>query len=145
MKRLVLLALALCLAAVASTQAQPATQSPAKSKGDEPWVKFTITGPEREVLRQHYGSVDHEKKGKPLPPGLQKKVARGGQLPPGWQMKVARGEVMSADVYRHSEPLPKEILVRLPPQPQGTILVKVEGKIVRLVQATKTIIDVLDL
>jgi hypothetical protein len=145
MQRIVPLALALCLAAVSATHAQPATAPQAKPKGDEPWLKFTITSQEREVLKQHYGSSDHPAKQKPLPPGLQKKVARGGQLPPGWQKKVARGEVMPADVYKHTEPLSKVILVKLPPQPRGTILVKVEGKIVRLVEATKTIIDVLDL
>ena len=87
---------------------------------------------------------DPSKHQKRLPPGLQKKVERGGQLPPGWQKKVARGEVMSADVYKHCEPIAKEVLVKLPPQPQGTVLVRVEGKIVRLLEATKTIIDVLD-
>jgi hypothetical protein len=34
------------------------------------------------ILRNHYGPRYRN-----LPPGLQKKVARGGQLPPGWQKK----------------------------------------------------------
>lgn len=144
MGRSVALALALSLAAVLPGHAQ---QQPApKPKSEEPWLKFTITTKEREVLRQYYAPApEHPGKQKPLPPGLQKKVARGGQLPPGWQKKMARGEVMPPDVYKHCERLPKEVLVKLPPQPSGTILVRVEGKIVRLAEATKTIIDVLDL
>src|SRR5262245_22090912 len=34
------------------------------------------------ILREHYAPRYNN-----LPPGLQKKVARGGQLPPGWQKK----------------------------------------------------------
>jgi hypothetical protein len=38
---------------------------------------------EIEVIRTHYSQQSSS-----LPPGLQKKVARGGQLPPGWQKKM---------------------------------------------------------
>ena len=34
-------------------------------------------------IRSHYGSRYRN-----LPPGLQKKLARGGTLPPGWQKKM---------------------------------------------------------
>ena len=34
------------------------------------------------ILRNYYAPRYRN-----LPPGLQKKVARGGQLPPGWQKK----------------------------------------------------------
>jgi|APSaa5957512535_1039671.scaffolds.fasta_scaffold93557_2 hypothetical protein len=50
---------------------------------------------------------------KSLPPGLAKKLARGGTLPPGWQMKVARGEVMDYEVYNNASPLPEELLRKL--------------------------------
>lgn len=85
------------------------------------------------------------KKTKSLPPGLQKKVERGGELPPGWQKKVVRGEVLDAQVYGHSRPLPPDLMKRLPPQPGGTIVITVEGKVVRLLEATLTILDVFDL
>lgn len=35
------------------------------------------------LVRTHFGN-----KYKNLPPGLQKKLARGGSLPPGWQKKI---------------------------------------------------------
>lgn len=85
------------------------------------------------------------KKMKTLPPGLQKKVERGGELPPGWQKKIARGEVIDARVYEHSRPLPPELVKRLPPYPRGTVVVTIEGKVVRLMEATLTILDVFDL
>jgi hypothetical protein len=42
---------------------------------------------------------------KSLPPGLQKKVARGGQLPPGWQKRM---QPMPIDLERRLGPLPRE-------------------------------------
>ena len=84
-------------------------------------------------------------KKKRIPPGLRKKVARGGELPPGWQKRVARGEVLDRVVYEHSRPLPPELVKTLPPQPQGTVIITVEGKAVRLLEATLTILDVFDL
>ena len=146
MIRTVALALALSLTVTLPCYAQQGSQPTTRSKADEPWLKFTISPQEREVLTRYYASApEHGKKQKALPPGLQKKVARGGALPPGWQKKVARGEVMPAAVYERSEPLPREVVVKLPPPPAGTILVRVEGKIIRLLEATRTIIDVLDL
>jgi hypothetical protein len=38
-----------------------------------------------------------------LPPGLRKKLARGGTLPPGWQKKIAP---LPVDVERRLGPLP---------------------------------------
>ena len=41
---------------------------------------------------------------KSLPPGLQKKVARGGQLPPGWQTKM---QPFPVDLERRLGALPR--------------------------------------
>ena len=35
--------------------------------------------------------------------------------------------------------------MKLPPAPDGTVLVKVEGKVIRLYEATRTILDVFDI
>ncbi|MCW8962261.1 MAG: hypothetical protein OQL16_00600 [Gammaproteobacteria bacterium] len=89
------------------------------------------------------GKHKKSKKQKSLPPGLQKKVARGGQLPPGWQKKVARGEVLDAELYEVSEDLPKGILRQLPESPEGTSIRKIEDRVVRILDATGVILDVL--
>ena len=52
------------------------------------------------ILRDHYAPRYRN-----LPPGLQKKVARGGELPPGWKKKF--------------EPFPVAIEHRLVPLPVG--------------------------
>ena len=36
-----------------------------------------------------------------LPPGLEKKVQRGGELPPGWQKKLRRGDILDLEIYRY--------------------------------------------
>jgi hypothetical protein len=108
-------------------------------------VGVTISTPERVVIRQYVereGQSVRADNGKKLPPGLAKKLVNGSDLPPGWQKKCVRGEVMPRLVYDSCHPLPKELIEKLPPQPPGTILVAVEGKVVRLAKATREILDV---
>ena len=81
-------------------------------------------------------------KQKPLPKGLQKKLARGGELPPGWQKKIARGEVMDTEVYASSLDLPQGILDQLE-MIEGTSVRQVEDHVVRVKDATGIILDVL--
>lgn len=120
------------------------------AKPREPWVgvKVEISPNEREVIKAyvHSRTVPQERGRKPkgLPPGLAKKVARGGELPPGWQKKCVRGEIMPLEVYKQCHPLPREVVVKLPPPPQGTILITIDGKVVRLAKATREILDVFD-
>jgi hypothetical protein len=61
-------------------------------KGDAPVVRDARPGTQISVvfsdhdiriIRTHYQSQYRS-----LPPGLQKKLARGGTLPPGWQKKM---------------------------------------------------------
>ena len=104
-------------------------------------AEFGITDRERQVIQEYYAPG---KDGKHLPPGLAKKVARGGKLPPGWEKKMVKGETIPPVVYQQCEPLPKEILVQLPAPPAGTITVTVGGKVARLLEATHEILDVFD-
>ena len=53
---------------------------------------------EIKVIRTHYAPQY-----KHLPPGLQKKVGRGGSLPPGWQKKM---QPFPANIDRVLMPLP---------------------------------------
>ena len=114
------------------------------------WVNVKIVTNEEEIIKEYYISnqQNHLKgiknKKKALPPGLRKKMARGGDLPPGWQKKIIRGKVLDAETYKYAVHVPHDLIKRLPPQPEGTVLIKVEGKIVRLLKATGTILDVFD-
>jgi hypothetical protein len=108
-----------------------------------------LSSEEKAIINSYYrGDQPQDTKGKKkkrLPPGLQKKVARGGELPPGWQKKVARGEVLDVEVHANSEQLPLGVIEKLPSQPEGTEIIRVEGKIIRLIKATRTILDAFDL
>ncbi|MBV1930700.1 MAG: hypothetical protein KUG71_03205 [Porticoccaceae bacterium] len=90
---------------------------------------------------ERYGAP--QKKHKKLPPGLRKKLVRNGQLPPGWQKKMSRWEVMDDDIYRQSTRLPEHIARQLSDSPTGTSIRRVEDRIVRVMDATHTILDVL--
>ena len=75
------------------------------------------------ILRDHYTPRYRN-----LPPGLYKKVARGGQLPPGWQKKF--------------EPFPAEVDRRLAPLPAGYGRGVIDGHAVIYNSRTNVIVDV---
>ncbi len=104
--------------------------------------RFTRTHNQDDEYR-HDAKMSKKHKQKSLPPGLRKKLERGGELPPGWQQKVARGEVLEEDIYlNHSRSLPAEILRRLPSSPDGTSIKQIDDRIVRVMDATRTVLDV---
>lgn len=63
-----------------------------------------------------------------LPPGLQKKVARGKPLPPGWQKKL--------------EPFPREVERRLAPLPAGYGRGVIDGHAVIYSTGSHAVVDV---
>ena len=79
-----------------------------------------------------------KEKDKTLPQGLQMKLDRGGSLPPGWQKKLVKGEVLEKPIYNHSE-------VVIPLDSEGMLTVRVEGKLVKLIEATREIVEIVDL
>ena len=76
-------------------------------------------------------------KQKNLPPGLQKKVARGKELPPGWQKKIVRGEVLDLDLYKQSR-------ILVPADMNGISTILLGDKKIRLFDATREVIDILE-
>jgi|RhiMetdeSRZDD1v2_1073273.scaffolds.fasta_scaffold14063_5 hypothetical protein len=75
------------------------------------------------ILRNHYAPRYRD-----LPPGLKKKVARGGSLPPGWQKKY--------------EPFPTAIERQLPPLPRGYSRGVISGNAVIYNSRTNVVVDV---
>ena len=75
---------------------------------------------------------------KQLPQGLQMKLERGGSLPPGWEKKLVRGAVLEEPIYHQSE-------VVIPVDSEGLLTVRVEGKLIKLIQATREIVDIVNL
>lgn len=137
---------------ISSKSEQESTATSLEKAASNKWLDVEIIPSDREKIREYYQKAKQrgveEKKGrkkKSLPPGLKKKVARGGELPPGWQKKVARGEVLDADIYNQSEKIPYEVIEVLEQQPEDTELIKVKGKVIRILKATRSILDEFDL
>ena len=51
---------------------------------------------------------------------------------------------MSENLWKESYPLPKEITVKLPPPLPGTVLVALHGKVVRLLEKNREVVDTFD-
>ena len=94
---------------------------------------------------QHGSGDSKQHKKKKLPPGLQKKLERGGELPPGWQTKVTRGEVLDEELLSHAQPLPDDLRNSLPILQDGTEMRRIGDKIVRIMEGNGTVLDVIDL
>jgi hypothetical protein len=114
-----------------------------------PWVgrNVTISESERDVIRAYVRNRLQASKGgkfNGVPQGLAKKVSWSNKLPPGWEKKCLRGEVLPAEVHKHCQPLPHDIIVKLPPPPPGTVLLAVDGIVFRLAYPTYEILDVLN-
>lgn len=103
---------------------------------------------DQRLIRDYYQRHQYEQPGEPpksLPPGLQKKYERTGQLPPGWQKKVHRGEVLPVDIYRYGREVPYDLRRQLPIGPVGSKILEIEGKIIRVMEGSRMILDVFDL
>jgi hypothetical protein len=128
----------------------PSPASPAASAPEQLWLQMEISPLEKAIMQQHLADMRAVQSKKPspdkaLPPGRAQKAARQEKLPPGWQKKIVRGEVLPQTVYAQAQPLPEVVIWKLPPPPAGTILVTLDGKVVRLLESTRTIVDVFEL
>ncbi len=82
-----------------------------------------------------YADKDKGKKKQP-PPGLQMNVERGKPLPPGWQKKIAKGEILDNNIFLQGQ-------IVVPVDSDGLITIQIEGKLVRLYKATREIVEIL--
>ena len=115
--------------------ADPPAHAKGKGKGkrdqaqSETALGAALTAVEIGLIRDYFGGVSvpvEYQRAKPLPPGIQKNLARGKPLPPGIAKKVA----------------PRDLVTRLPPRPGYSYLVV--GRDVVLIQvSTNLVIDVL--
>lgn len=79
-----------------------------------------------------------------LPPGLAKNLQRGKPLPPGWQKKLVPGARLDDDLFGSFLEVPPHLIPGFKAIPD-TRLYYHENRIVRLLDATREIIDVIDL
>jgi hypothetical protein len=129
--------------------AKAAPPKPKPKPKQHPWVghNVAISESERHVVRAYVvGRIQASKGGRfnGVPQGLAKKVAWFNTLPTGWEKSCVRGKVLPAEVHRHCQPLPYDVVVKLPPPPPGTVLLAVDGKLLRLGYPTYEILDTFD-
>src|SRR5690348_5590137 len=89
---------------------------------DDGYYGYRISREEAAVVSDYYG-------GRSLPPGLAKKLRRGGSLPPGWQKKI--------------QPVPVAAEQRLAPIPEGCRRGILDGAFVVYEPNRGVIIDVM--
>jgi hypothetical protein len=115
--------------ALASAGAQGRGQNAQKGAAASPvatvsgGVHITFSTDEARLIRAHYAPRYRN-----LPPGLQKKMARGKALPPGWQKKM--------------EPFPVEFERRLARLPDGYRRGVIDGHAVIYLPGTSVVVDV---
>lgn len=70
-----------------------------------------------------------------LPEGIMKKSSKGKPLPPGWKKKLKKGSKLDKSVYDQGR-------VVVPLDKKGYISIRVEDKVIRLLKATREIVEV---
>lgn len=124
-------ALAIPTPALAGNKAKKAHGAPALEVQTNQAVATLITATEQSIIlgyvSQHSGSLPVGlASAQPLPPGIAKKLARGGSLPPGIAKRY----------------LPGELEAQLPPRP-GCQWVVVGTDVVLIAAATGLIVDII--
>lgn len=130
-------------AAVAPTAATAVVPTALPPQEEAPSV--LITPEEKRVIRKCIaGDATTTPRGQTYTRPRPLDRAEPSALPVGWQKKAKRGEVMPEAFLNECRPLPREISAKLPAAPRGTILVALDGKVVRLMAATREILDIFD-
>lgn len=94
---------------------------------------------ERKLIRDHYARPGQRPKAPP------RALRRRAELPEGWQKHMDKGNVIPDAIWSRRQPLPIAVGRKLKKQPAGVVTVYIEGKVVRVVETTRTILDVISL
>ena len=97
----------------------------------------------RDKDRTDYVSHWDQYKGHPhgLPPGLAKNLRRGKPLPPGWQKKLNPGWIIDKDSWNYFDRIPGGYLPRDQRLPPDTGIYLYGDRLVRVHEPTREVID----
>lgn len=116
-----------------------------KGKGDkhddkaEPWRAHRFEEKERTELLSFFKGYESQPQG--LPPGLAKNLRRGKPLPPGWQKKVNEGYILDDETYGLFDLLEDSLFPNLKPKPD-TKLYLYGDRVVRVYEPKRQVIDI---
>ncbi len=94
--------------------------------------------------KRHFSGKDESRVSeyyRTLPPGLAKKLRRGGELPRGWQTKVRVGQPIPYEYLRYAEAVPLRLENQLSAGPVGTKLLQLAERVVRIEAGTNMVLD----
>jgi hypothetical protein len=94
--------------------------------------------------KKHFSSKDEGRVSeyyRTLPPGLAKKLRRGGDLPHGWQTKVRVGQPIPQEYLRYAEAVPLRLESQLSAGPVGSKLLQLADRVVRIEAGTNMVLD----
>ena len=105
MRRILLAILMLSALPAAWADKPPKKVKPHGDRDGGADVRVSVNVSNYRIPREEVVVVSDYYRSRPLPPGLAKKLRRGGSLPPGWQKKI--------------QPVPVVVEQRLAPVPAG--------------------------
>jgi hypothetical protein len=103
-----------------------------KKEKKQKHVKKHFSGEDKSRVSKYY---------KTLPPGLAKKLRRGGGLPHGWQTKVRIGQPIPYEYLRYAEAVPPRLESQLSVGPIGSQVLKIADRVVRIEAGTNMVLD----
>jgi hypothetical protein len=94
--------------------------------------------------KKHFSSKDKGRVSeyyRTLPPGLAKKLKRGGELPRGWQTKVRVGQPIPYEYLRYAEAVPPRLESQLSAGPIGSKVLQIADRVIRIEAGTNMVLD----
>lgn len=112
------------------------------AKNEAKWREARFRDDDRSSILGYFSAYRDQDRG--LPPGLAKNLERGKPLPPGWQKKVSPGYVIEDDYRDYFHPLSYEIFPGVQRIPE-TQLYHYGNRIVRVYEPRREVIDVIQI
>ena len=110
-------------------------------KGETEWRRKSFRDDDRTTVIRYFSGFRDNERG--LPPGLAKNYLRGKPLPPGWQKKVYGGYVIEDDFRDYFHPLEYSLFPGLEVVPD-TRLYLYGNRIVRVYEPRREVIDIIE-
>lgn len=111
------------------------------AKEEAKWREARFRDDDRSSILGYFSEFKDQDRG--LPPGLAKNLERGKPLPPGWQKKVSQGYVIEDDYYEYFHPVSDDIFPGVQRVPD-TRLYQYGDRIVRVYEPRREVIDIIE-
>lgn len=109
-----------------------------RDKVSDKWNGKGFRDKDYDVVTDYFDGYRDNDRG--LPPGLAKNVRRGKPLPPGWQKKLSSGRVIEDDLFEFFDPLSYDLFPGIQVVPD-TRLYRYGDRIVRVYEPRREVID----